>query len=346
MGGLERLLVEFARRTDRERFDLHFVSLSGRGLLAEEVETAGWPVTALNQAEGFRAGLYPSLAWLLIRLQAQVVHTHDERPLIYAAPAARLARVSRVVHTRHRGADLNATPRQAALLSFAAARVNAFVCVSEDAATLARKQGVRAEAVRVITNGIDLERFQPGEHAADGPVVIVARLTPEKDLATLLEAVGRVVPEVPEFKLLIAGDGPCRKDLEAQAKSLGLGKAVSFLGTVRDVPPLLRRCRGFVLSSRTEGISLTLLEAMATGLPVVATRVGGNPEVVVEGESGLLVPAQDPASLAAALIRLYREPGLAGRLGRAGRKRVEDHFDLNRMIREYEALYLGERGKR
>lgn len=346
MGGLERLLVEFARRTDRERFDLHFVSLSGRGLLAEEVEAAGWPVTALCQGDGFRPLLYANLAWLLARLRADAVHTHDERPLIYAAPAARAAFVRRVVHTRHRGADLVTTSRQKALLRFAAARVDAFVCVSADAAELARRQGVREQAVRVLTNGIDLERFRADAYAGDGPCVVVARLTAEKDVATLLDAAARVVAEVPEFRLLVAGDGPCRAELEAQAQRLNLSERVEFLGTVRDVPPLLARCRLFVLPSKTEGISLTLLEAMASGLPVVATRVGGNPEVVADGETGLLVPSGDPAALGQALVRLYREPDLAKRFGRAGRERVEKHFDLARMIREYEALYLGAEGAR
>ncbi len=346
MGGLERLLVEFARRTDRERFDLHFVALSGRGLLAEEIEAAGWPVTALCQEGGFRPLLYVKLAWLMARLGAHAVHTHDERPLIYAAPAARMARVRRVVHTRHRGADLVTTSRQASLLRFASARADAFVCVSADAAALACKQGVPERAVRVVTNGIDLERFRIGTYANAGPAVVVARLTAEKDVACLLEATALVVKQVPEFRLLVAGDGPCRSDLEEQAARLGLNANAEFLGTVRDVPPLLARGRLFVLPSRTEGISLTLLEAMASGLPIVATRVGGNPEVVAEGETGLLVPSENPAALASAIVRVYREPGLAERLGRAGRERVEEHFDLVRMIRQYEGLYLGEEGSR
>jgi sugar transferase (PEP-CTERM/EpsH1 system associated) len=347
MGGLERLLVQFARRIDRTRFDLHFVLLGEAGLLADEVRAAGWPVTALHQGEGFRPLLYARLAWLFVREQAEVVHTHDERPLIYAAPAARLARVRRVIHTRHRGADPELNPRQAALLRFASARVDAFVCVSAAAAEASRKLGVPGKSVRVLLNGIDLETFRPAgadqsitsDYAATGPTVIVARLTPEKDLATLLEAVALVVRRVPTFRLLIAGDGPCRADLEAQAARLGLAEHVVFLGIVRDIPPLLAGARLFVLSSRSEGISLTLLEAMASGLPIVATRVGGNPEVVADGVTGLLVPSGNPAALAKTIVALYLEPRLAAEMGRAGRERVEEHFDLARMIRAYEKLY-------
>jgi glycosyltransferase involved in cell wall biosynthesis len=128
--------------------------------------------------------------------------------------------------------------------------------------------------------------------------------------------------------------------LRAVAAELNLGNGVTFLGETRDVPAVLARAQLFVLSSVSEGMSLTLLEAMATGLAVVATNVGGNPEVVVDGETGLLVPPRDPAALAAALLRLRREPGERARLGRAGRERVERHFDVRRMVASYEDLYL------
>ena len=114
-----------------------------------------------------------------------------------------------------------------------------------------------------------------------------------------------------------------------------------FLGEVEDVPAVLQRARAFVLSSVSEGISLTLLEAMARGLPIIATRVGGNPEVVADGQTGWLVPAGDPASLAQAIVRLWREPEAGRQMGQAGRQRVEHHFEIGRMVADYEALYLG-----
>ena len=129
--------------------------------------------------------------------------------------------------------------------------------------------------------------------------------------------------------------------LRATASALGLDEYVRFLGQVRDVPGLLARAKLFVLSSLTEGISLTLLEAMASGLPIVATRVGGTPEVVADGESGFLVSPQKPAALADALLRLHRDHDVCVRLSEAGRRRVEATFDIRSMVAEYERLYPG-----
>jgi glycosyltransferase involved in cell wall biosynthesis len=169
--------------------------------------------------------------------------------------------------------------------------------------------------------------------------VTVARLSPEKDLACLLQAMALVMARDPSIRLEIAGDGPCREELVRLAQELGLGGTVRFLGEVRDVPALLRRASVFILPSRSEGISLTLLEAMAAGVPVIATRVGGNPEVVVDGQTGLLVPAQSPNDLADALLRIRGNNEDAQLLGRAGRRRVESHFDIRTMVAHYERLY-------
>jgi glycosyltransferase involved in cell wall biosynthesis len=338
MGGLEKLLVEFARHADRRRVALHFVSLTGRGVLADDVEACGWPVTALEAPAGLRPALIVRLAQLFRRLRADVVHTHDDRPNIYGAPASRLAGVGRVIHTRHsQGSLLSA--RQALLVRAVARCSDSFVCISHDSARWAVAHGIPRQRVRTIWNGIDVGRFAHAGSNPSGPAVIVARLAPEKDIPTLLEAVARVVRVRPDFTLEIAGDGPCRADLERRAGELGLGGQVRFLGQVRDVPALLARARLFVLSSRTEGISLTLLEAMARGLPVIATRVGGNVEVVAEGETGLLVPPGSPEELAAALLRLRGDGAACSRLGRAGRQRVEEFFDVRRMVADYEALY-------
>src|SRR5262249_42341660 len=160
---------------------------------------------------------------------------------------------------------------------------------------------------------IDLDRFAYRGPAADGPAVLVARLAPEKDVGTLLDAVALIVRDCPDFRLEIAGDGPCRAELERKAGPLG--HHVRFLGVVRDVAGLLAGARLFVLSSVTEGISLTLREAMARGLPIVATRVGGNPEVVAHEEPGLLVPPRAPAALAEAIRRCWTRPEMCSTLG-------------------------------
>jgi glycosyltransferase involved in cell wall biosynthesis len=341
MGGLEKLLVELARHTDRRSFRLHFVSLGGRGLLADEVEACSWPVTALNQGAGFRPRLFLCLAGLFRRYQIDVVHTHDERPHIYGALAARLAGVPRVIHTRHRGQNLAVNRRQALLLRLATRLTGRFVCVPLDSARLAARQGIGVRKALVLHNGIDTTRFTATRTEVSGPVATVARLSPEKDVETLIRAVALAAPFRPDLRLEIAGDGPCLADLRRLTAELGQQERVRFLGQVRDVPGLLARAGLFVLSSRTEGISLTLLEAMASGLPVIATRVGGNPEVVAEGETGLLVSPGNPAALADALRQLWHAPQERRRLGQAGRARAELHFDIRRMVAEYQDLYRG-----
>jgi glycosyltransferase involved in cell wall biosynthesis len=341
VGGLEKLLVEFARHADRAHFDLHFVSLTTRGTLADDLERQGWPVTAVEEPGGLQPGLVLRLAQLFRRARIDVVHTHDERPLLYGAAAARVARVRRVVHTRH-GQKARNTRRQVILFRLASALADRVVSVSDDAAAWTLREGVSPRRIRTIRNGIDLTRFAYTGPASDGPVVTVARLSPEKDVATLVRATALAARELPSFRLEVAGDGVCMPALRQLTAELGLEGHVRFHGEVRDVPALLGRARLFVLPSVEEGISLTLLEAMARGLPVVATRIGGNPEVVADGETGLIIPAREPDSMARAMLRLLGDVAESQRLGRAGRRRVATLFDVRRMVADYEALYCGD----
>jgi glycosyltransferase involved in cell wall biosynthesis len=341
VGGQERLLVEFARHTDRGRFALHFVSLTTRGRLAGDIEACGWPVTTLEEPGGLRPGMVLRLARLFRGQRFDVVHTHDDKPLLYGSAAVSLARVPRLLHTRHHGKIREVRVRQAAAIKLAARLTDDFVCVSEDSARATVAQGVPVRRVRTIWNGIDTTRFAYTGPCAAGPAVTVARLSPEKDVGNLLRATARLLPECPDFHLEIAGDGSCMAGLRRLADELGLGERVTFLGEVRDIPTLLARASLFVLPSLAEGISLTLLEAMARGLPVVATRVGGNPEVVADGQTGILVPARNPPALAAALAKIWRDPEAGQRLGAAGRSRVEKHFDIRGMVGRYEQLYRG-----
>jgi glycosyltransferase involved in cell wall biosynthesis len=338
VGGQEKLLVEFARLADRRRFELLFVSLSTRGVLAADLEAHGWPVVALGEPPGLRPGLVLRLAWLFRRQGVAVVHTHDDKPLVYAPLAARLAGVRRVVHTRH-GRSFGASPRQALLMRLSAGLVDRVVCVSHDSARQSVGFGIPIRKVCAVWNGIDAARFAYCGPCPDGPVVTVARLSPEKDLETLLKATALAAACEPGFRLEIAGDGPCGAELRRTAAELGLGERVRFLGEVRDVPGLLERARLFALSSASEGVSLTLLEAMGRGLPCVATHVGGNPEVVSDGETGLLVGPRDPGALADAMLQLWRDPRRRTALGLAGRRRVLEHFEVRRMVGRYEELY-------
>ena len=167
----------------------------------------------------------------------------------------------------------------------------------------------------------------------------MARLSATKDFPTLLRAVALVLPQVPDFRLRIVGDGPERSKLETLIDDLNLRPHVELLGERHDVPALLADSGFFVSSSLSEGISLTLLEAMAVGLPIVTTAVGGNPEVVLDGHTGRLAPAGNPAALAGAIVDLCGERDLWSAMGVLGRQRVEQNFEIRQMIRNYEELY-------
>ncbi len=167
----------------------------------------------------------------------------------------------------------------------------------------------------------------------------ITRLVWKRGHEELLEAAALVARGEPTARLLVVGDGPLRSTLEQKVKELGLNGTVRFLGAVPRAARLLPHFNIFVLSSVWEGMSNGLLEAMAAGRPVVATRVGGNPEVVVDGVSGLLVPPRDPQAMADAVLRLLREPELARRMGEAASRRVEKEFSLPRMVHRMESLY-------
>jgi glycosyltransferase involved in cell wall biosynthesis len=338
VGGLEKLLVEIARHIDRRQFSLHFVSLGSRGTLADDIEALGWPVSALELPQGVRPRIVWKLAHFIRSRKIDILHTHDDRPLIYGAPAARLAGVP-CIHTKHYGVLPTNTRRRTFLTNLAARFVSDFVCVSGHSAESSQRGGVPAAKIRTIWNGIDLGRFPFSGPRADGPIITVARLSEEKGLNTLVQAAALVVKQKPETRFEIAGQGPLFASLQKLIADLQLGDHVNLLGEVRDVPALLERARLFVLPSRTEGISLTLLEAMSKGLPVVATRVGGNPEVVEADITGLLVPSQNPDDLASAILELLDDPTRARDMGEAGRRRALEQFDIRRMALQYEMLY-------
>jgi glycosyltransferase involved in cell wall biosynthesis len=344
MGGAEKLLAEFARHADRERFDLRFISLGRKGPVAEEIETSGWPVTALNQPEGLRKWLIFQLAWLLRRQPVDVLHTHNTKALFYGAPAARMAQVPVLVHTRH-GQRFGASQLHTSVFRMLTRLADRVVCVSRDSAGLSESEGIGRSRLCTIWNGIDVRRFTYSGPLPGGPAIMVGRLSQEKDVATLIRAAALARKAFPEFRLQIAGEGKCAADLQRLSSELELNGSIDFLGEVYNVPELLAKSSLLVLPSLTEGISLTLLEAMARGLPVVATQVGGNPEVVLDGETGYLVPARQPERLAACMIALLRNPARAAEMGRKARERVMHHFDVRNMVARYEALYCESLGQ-
>lgn len=337
-GGLERILCDLARKHDRRIVSPTFLALRELGTFAEQIQALECPVVQLIQRG--RLAEVMAMARFFQEGGFDVVHLHNTYPHIYGSIAARWAKIPVVVSTRH---GQRAGHRWYATWQYAlsARWVDRVVAVSDDAAKLCvQADGLPREKVCRIWNGIDTETFNYQGPIRDPVAISVARLSPEKDFQTLIRGFSLARLQVPSLRLIIVGDGPERPALERLTFQLGLRDRVEFLGEQRDVPQLLGQASIFVSTSLTEGISLTLLEAMAVGLPVVVTAVGGNPEVVVEGITGHLCPPRSPRAFAEALVMLCQKQDHWVPYGRAGRERVLAYFDIRRLAREYERLYL------
>jgi len=350
-GGLERVVVDLVSSLDRQHFLPLVCTLTPGGVLAQELRDKGIPLLELSGCKSvFDLSVVRTLCRYLRDNRVTIVHTHNRGPNLYGAVAARLARVPVVVHTRH---GINRPhDRKAVLMNRVAGLLaDRVVAVSQDARRVAI-QFERMDPAKIITihNGIRLELFMdrsPRETIRQtlgfGPnellVGHVGRLAAAKDHVTILQAFKLVADKEKSARLVLVGDGELRANVAGMIRELGLEKVVTLLGDRRDVPDLMTAFDLFILPSTTEGISITLLEAMAAGLAVVATTVGGNPEVVVDGETGILGPAQEPAWLANAIVTLLRAPAQRFQMGAAGRQRVSEHFSLTTMAQEYQRLY-------
>jgi sugar transferase (PEP-CTERM/EpsH1 system associated) len=348
-GGMEYGVIKVVNGLDRARISNSICSTTP----AESVKKLLRRDVRLYECTR-RAGNDPSLVLQLYRVfrreRPHIVHTHAWGTLCEGLLAARLARVPVVVHGEH--GTLQLKPYQARLQRLMWHRADRVLSVSSRLAErMAEGTGFPREHITVIRNGVDLRRFQTCDRAdarralglpPDAVVVgTAARLVPVKDQANLLQAFKRLAEADINFTGVIAGDGPLRADLEAQARALGIESRVRFLGHVPAVERVYASLDVFVLSSKSEGLSNTILEAMASKVAVVATRVGGADELIEDGASGLLVPPEDSAALADAIGWLIRDEDLRQSMSAAGRRRALTRFTLERMLREYRDMYCG-----
>jgi sugar transferase (PEP-CTERM/EpsH1 system associated) len=356
VGGLENGIVGLVNRMDPKRFSHAICCIRRSGPSAERLRDKSVPIFEMNKRDGKDFLLPFRLARLFRKVGADIVHTRNWGA-IYGILAARWAGVPGVIHGEH-GRDMNDPRGLLARRNFfrrATARwVDGYIAVSEDLRRwLTEVVGIEPGKVQTILNGVDTERFQPAELADKssrkaqqgfGPnqvlVGTVGRLDPVKDQQRLLRACAGLRERHPNLGLVLVGDGPCREPLEKLAGELQWGADCRFMGLRSDVPEMYRLLDVFVLPSIAEGISNTILEAMASGLPVVATAVGGNGELVVAGETGALVPAEDERALGRALELYLGNPALRREHGAAGRRRAVESFSLERMVAGYQEAYL------
>ena len=343
------LLPAFARE-----FDVA-VAAYGTGPLREAADAEGVRFLSLEHVRRpispwrDAAGLV-ELVRLLRRERPDIMHASSSKAGVLGRLAAAIAGVPIRIFTVHGWAFTAHSGLSSRLYRWADRLVRPLttvtICVSaqERAAGLAAGTCV-AERTIVIPNAIDVESAPQATHAREKPLLLsVGRLKAPKDFPTLARALDRLPSD--SFEALIVGDGPERPSLEEEIERLGLGELVRLAGERRDVPELLAGADVFVLSSSSEGMPMSVLEAMAAGLPVVASRVGGVPELVVDGETGLLVAPGDVEELAAALERLIADTELRQRLGAAGRARARQEFDPDSFRRAHVELYSRELTKR
>jgi sugar transferase (PEP-CTERM/EpsH1 system associated) len=358
IGGLENGLVNIINRMPANRYRHAIICLTTFSDFRLRIERSDVGVFALGKRDGKDPLCYFRLWRLLRRLRPDIVHTRN-LPTLDAILVAVAAGVPNRVHGEH-GRDMlelqGSNRKYNFLRRLCRPFVDSYIPLSRDLEFwLQNTIAVPKRKIVQIYNGVDIETFRPARKGRDplplaglnreDTVVIgtVGRLAPVKDPVTLVRAFLRLLEYIPDAKrrlrLAMVGDGPLRAQIEDLLVTAGATDKVWLAGARDDVSALLRGLDIFVLPSLAEGISNTILEAMATGLPVVATRVGGTPDLVIEGVTGTIVPPADVAAMADALKMYIERPDLRHKRGRAGRERVEREFDMAKMVRSYQSVY-------
>ncbi len=349
-GGAQEHLHGLVTRIDPSRYDVSVVSLSA-GSAVRKLQRAGVPVLVIDEADDTIA--VGALAAHLAEVRADVVHAHMYRAETVAARAVIALgeagqRRPYLVATAHSSRVRSAEDR--ALLLELTPQFDRIIAVSTAIEAKLANEGRDIVPISLIRNGVDLQRYDNQEPCCTLPdeygmepgsqiVGVVARLEPEKGHPTLLEAWPAVIHAVPDVYLLVVGEGSRRDALEAQARELRIAHRIVFTGRRDDIPAVTAALDVAVLPSYREAQGLSVLEAMALSRPVVASNVGGIPEMIEDGVTGLLVPPHDPDALAAAIIRLLTDHPYADTLGRAGHDLVHDRFCIELMVDAIAAIY-------
>jgi sugar transferase (PEP-CTERM/EpsH1 system associated) len=346
-GGMEHNVVKLTNATDRSRIVNGICSCLPadhlKDLLKRDV-----PLFEFARKDGNDPGIVREISRLFRRERPDIVHTHTWGALCEGFIAAKLARVPVIVHGEH--GTMNLRPANRIVQRVLWNRVDRLLSVSSTlAATMSEKVGIDGNRIHVIHNGVDVARFASGDRRVvrdelrmapdDLLVVTVGRLEPVKDHAALIAAIAQV--RCPgRLKLALVGEGMLRESLEAEVQRHGLGEVVHFLGHRPDIDNVLAAADLFVLSSRSEGLPNGVMEAMAAGVAVVSTAVGGATELVEHGVTGLLVTPRSTQALAQGIETVLCDRSARLEFGENGRRQAVERFAFDRMVEQYEALYL------
>jgi glycosyltransferase involved in cell wall biosynthesis len=352
VGGAEILAAGLARHF-RDAFRFLFVCLDELGPLGQQLRAEGFPVWLLRRQPGVDWRCSWRLARLLRRERVDLLHVHQYTPFFYAMTARVLCRRPPVLFTEH-GRWYPDYPRRKRIVAnrLLLERRDRVVGVGQAVRqALIHNEGFASDRVQVIYNGIDMGSFvcggapsatvrsELGVGAGQLLLLQVARLDPLKDHATAIRTLGHVVRQGVNAHLVLVGEGPERSRIQEVVQQQQLEERVRFLGLRRDIPRLLSAADLFLLTSVSEGIPLTLIEALAVGLPVVATRVGGVQEVIEDGKTGLLAPRGDDVALAKHVLRLAGDPALSRQMAELGPERARALFSDCQMHDRYSRLY-------
>ena len=350
IGGAEILLRDLSVGLAQRGFRVS-IGYSTPGPLARDLNDLGLPLTRLPRLMRIDPILFSGMIRLMRNDPPQIVHTHLFKSDFHGRLAARIAGVPVVVSTLHSIDRWAQKPPLGSIYGWTSRFADRIIAISDDVKNFHIVNTAVDESKFVtIENGVDVRRFAVQRIMGEGirkefnlddaaPVFgIVGRLTPPKDHRVFLQAAALILQSIPRARFLVVGDGPLRNDLESQAHELGIQNSVTFTGMRRDIPNVLAALDVLVISSLWEGIPVTLLEGMASALPVVATKVGSIPDVVTD-ETAILVPPSDPTTIAQACLKLANNQDLRFSLGQAGLKRVTANYSIDAMIDRTASLY-------
>jgi glycosyltransferase involved in cell wall biosynthesis len=347
-GGAEKILISLVEHLHKEQYR-SIVCLLEHGWLSSQLKARDVQTYVIPQRSSLDINWLYNLIVIIRRHKVNLIHSHEFTMNTYACIVSAFTRIPLIatVHGKNYYGD---KLRRRVFYRFVSMKAIRMVAVSKNIKDfLVKEIGVEERRITTIYNGIDEkhhcyedeEQFRENLLIKENVPIIgtVGNLYPIKGHTYLLKAAVKVVSVFPDATFLIAGRGELLGKLQEEANQLNIKKNVRFLGFREDISRILPLMDLFVLPSLSEGLSVALLEAMRAGKPTIATKVGGNAEVIIEGETGLLVPAEDHLSLAGSIIYLLKDKELAQRMGKAGRTRVEREFSLGRMVENYQELY-------
>ena len=351
-GGAEQMAVHVMSGLDRNQFEVSAIALGqpSGSELEKVLEKRSIPVHYLGKAAGFDARIFWRARVALQALRPDIVHTHVH-VLRYVLPALAFRRPGSTLHTVHNIAEQEVEPRARWIQKLAFRSLGIVpVCVAEEVArSIRRRYGVENSVVipncipvrRYSCSKLDRQIWRAGQGFGPDDLLFtcVARFRPQKNHALLIDSFAAGPARDPRAHLVLAGDGETEPQARKLVEQLGLRERVHFLGPRADIPEILCASDVFVISSDYEGNPLSVMEAMAAGLPVIATAVGGVPELVVDGQEGLIVAAGDGAALSRAMSVMLRDPGARQSMGEACARRAQQQFDVSAMVGSYADLY-------